>query len=256
MLYIAVCDDDKDDLNKLSDIINDILTKNNIDYELQKYLSANEMLQEIKQLDIGILDISMEEMNGIELGRKLKSKFPDLRLIYTTSFEQYCIQVINEVHAFSFLCKPIEEHKLEGQLLEVLEEVNCSKKSLEKSFYMVTDHTGKEYAVVKLRLKDIIYFESVKSTRRIKIVLAEMVYEFSYVMEKLVDELKNLGFGVNCRGCLVNLYHIVKIKGYSIHMDNGIVLRLSQKRVSKFKELLNNFLHTTVVSRNFDKGDI
>lgn len=252
MLQIAICDDEDEALKTLSEMLDDILIKNNIEYHLQKFISANALLHEIQQLDIAILDISMYEMDGIELGRKLKTKFPNLKLIYTTSFEQYCIQAINEVHAFSFLCKPVEKEKLTKQLMEVLEQIN-SKESLEKSFYMVTDHTGKEYAVIKLRLKDIIYFESVKSTRKIKIVLEDMVYEFSYVMEKLADELKDLGFGVNCRGCLVNFCHIVKIKGYGIHMDNDIVLRLSQKRVAKFKELLNHFLHTTAVSRSFDK---
>ena len=42
------------------------------------------------------------------LGRKLKEKFPDVKLVYITSYEEYCMQVINEVHAFSFLCKPLE----------------------------------------------------------------------------------------------------------------------------------------------------
>lgn len=253
MLYIAVCDDDKNDLNILTSMIDDILSRNNMAFDLIEFSSANMMIQELRQIDVAILDIAMDEMDGIDLGRKLKAKFPELRLIYTTSFAQYCIQVINEVHAFSFLCKPIEGCKLEEQLLQILEEIDYNKNFLEKSFYMVMDNTGKEYAVIKLKLKDIIYFESVKSTRRIKIVLEEIVYEFSYVMEKLVDELENLGFGINCRGCLVNFRHVVKIKGYSIHMDNGIVLHLSQKRVAKFKEMLNTFLHTTVVTRSFDK---
>ena len=60
-------------------------------------------------------------------------------------------------------------------------------------------------------------------------MLENEVYEYSYVMEKLADELEDYEFAVNCRGNLVNLRHIVKIKGYDIHMDNGQILALSQK---------------------------
>ena len=65
-------------------------------------MSANQMLENISRIDIGILDISMEELNGIKLGRKLKEKFPDVKLVYITSYEEYCMQVINEVMHFHF----------------------------------------------------------------------------------------------------------------------------------------------------------
>ena len=245
MLYIAVCDDDKNDLNILTSMIDDILSRNNIDYHLQTFFSADEMLKKIKRLDVGILDIAMYGMNGIELGIKLKSRFTNTKLIYTTSFEQFCIQAINEVHAFSYLCKPIGMKNLEPQLMEIISEIKCKKNNLVKSFYKVTDSDGKEYAVVKLKIKDILYFEYIKTTRRIMIVLVGKTYEFTYVMDSLVDELKDFGFAVNCRGCLVNFYHVIKIKGYNVYMDNGKVLPLAQKRVIKFKEMLNDFLHMT-----------
>ena len=65
-----------------------------------------------KRQDIGILDISMEELGGITLGRKLKEKNHDIKIIYITSYEEYMAQAINKVHAFSFLCKPINEEEM------------------------------------------------------------------------------------------------------------------------------------------------
>ena len=110
------------------------------------------MLENISRIDIGILDISMEELNGIKLGRKLKEKFPDVKLVYITSYEEYCMQVINEVHAFSFLCKPLEYDKLELQILELLNQLPDA--IVEKNFYKVTDSNGKEYLSIKLKLRD------------------------------------------------------------------------------------------------------
>ena len=123
MLEIAVCDDDMADLERAVTMLHKIFTSQKIAYHIEKFMSANQMLENISRIDIGILDISMEELNGIKLGRKLKEKFPDVKLVYITSYEEYCMQVINEVHAFSFLCKPLEYDKLELQILELLNQL-------------------------------------------------------------------------------------------------------------------------------------
>ena len=123
MLEIVVCDDDMADLECAVDMLHKIFTNQKIAYHIEKFVSANQMLENISNIDIGILDISMEELNGIKLGRKLKEKFPDVKLVYITSYEEYCMQVINEVHAFSFLCKPLEYDKLELQILELLNQL-------------------------------------------------------------------------------------------------------------------------------------
>ena len=123
MLEIAVCDDDIADLECAVNMLHKIFTSQKIAYHIEQFASANQMLENISNVDIGILDISMEELNGIKLGRKLKEKFPDVKLVYITSYEEYCMQVINEVHAFSFLCKPLEYDKLELQILELLNQL-------------------------------------------------------------------------------------------------------------------------------------
>ena len=123
MLEIAVCDDDIADLECAVNMLHKIFTSQKIAYHIEKFMSVNQMLENISRIDIGILDISMEELNGIKLGRKLKKKFPDVKLVYITSYEEYCMQVINEVHAFSFLCKPLEYDKLELQILELLNQL-------------------------------------------------------------------------------------------------------------------------------------
>lgn len=246
MIHIAVCDDDAKDLDSLHAMLEDILAHCGLDCKQDLFTSATKMLVEVQNLDIAILDISMKELNGIELGRKLKARFPQSRIIYTTSYEQYCMQAINEVHAFSFLCKPLEKGRLEEQLAALMQETQHVNVSHTKTFYKVSDGKGKEYDALKLDLKDVLFFEYIKSKRRIAIVLQNEVYEYSYVMERLTEEIQAQGFVINCRGCLVNLRHITKIKGYDIYMDNGKILPLSQKRARQFKEKMNEFIHAHV----------
>lgn len=243
MINIAICDDDKNDLNAIAKVVEDILTENKVECKIYLYVSAKKMLQEVKNIDISILDISMSELNGIDLGRKMKMKFPSITLMYITSFKEYCIQAINDVHAFTFLCKPLNRDVFEKQIIQIIKKNYSNSDEVERIFYNVVDEQGREICEKKIKLKDIIYFEYIKTKRRIRIVLNDTSYQFSYVMEKLSKELIVYNFCVNCRGCLVNLEHVLRIKGYTIFLDNGQDLPLSQKRVFKFKESLNEFLH-------------
>lgn len=215
MIEIAVCDDDANDLDYAVNILHEIFTAQNIGYHIKTFLSANEMLNDIRKIDIGILDIAMNELNGIKLGRKLKEKFPNVKLIYITSYEEYCMQAINDVHAFSFLCKPLDSCKMQKQIIEVLNGI--PNNIIEKEFYKVTDSKQREYASIKLKLEDILYFEYIKRQRKAEIVLTDETYECECVFEKLVEELQQYDFVVNCRGNLVNLSHIEKIKGFSLN---------------------------------------
>lgn len=242
-MEIVICDDDDADLKIMEELFHEIFCCYEIDYNLGLFTSADEMLKKVKQIDIAILDIAMEELNGIDLGRKLKIRFPEVHIIYTTSYEQYCMQAINEVHAFSFLCKPLERKTIKKQIAGILKEIHQLDDTREKIFNKVSDVRGKEYAILRIHLRDIIYFEYIKSKRRIAIVLENEVYEYPGVMKKLIEELEDDGFAVNCRGNLVNLRHIRKIRGYDIYMDNGKILPLSQKRVMEFKEKVNCFVH-------------
>lgn len=246
MTEIVICDDDRGDLEHIVNLLQEILCGCKWDYHIRSFISATELLEKVKKLHIAILDISMGAINGIELGEKVKARCPMAEIIYTTSYEQFCMQAINKVHAYSFLCKPVERGELEKQVLELLENrYKCNEKH-EKVFEKVTDSKGKEYPSLKLRLDDIVFFEYIKTTRKAAIIMEKETYEYPCVMEKLAGELEEHGFVVTCRGNLINLRHVVKIRGYEIYMDNGGILPLSQRRVADVKGKLNDFLNNNI----------
>ena len=242
MLEVAICDDDKEDLDKAALMLDKILSEYQVQYQIRSFLSANELLNNNDKIDIGILDISMEELGGITLGRKLKEKNHDIKIIYITSYEEYMAQAINKVHAFSFLCKPINEEEMKTQIMEILGQEKCPE--IEKEFEIL-DESGTKAGCVRLKLNEILYFEYIKRSRKVLIALSDITYEYDCIFEKLVEELQPYDFVVNCRGNLVNLRHIEKIKGFIIYMDNGKELHLAQKRSSDFREEMNKFLQKT-----------
>ncbi len=239
MLEVAICDDDKEDLDKAALMLDKILSEYQVQYQIRSFLSANELLNNNDKIDIGILDISMEELGGITLGRKLKEKNHDIKIIYITSYEEYMAQAINKVHAFSFLCKPINEEEMKTQIMEILGQEKYPE--IEKEFEIL-DESGTKAGCVRLKLNEILYFEYIKRSRKVLIALSDITYEYDCIFEKLVEELQPYDFVVNCRGNLVNLRHIEKIKGFIIYMDNGKELQIAQRRSNDFREEVNKFL--------------
>ena len=59
----------------------------------------------------------------------------------------------------------------------------------------------------------------------------------------LEGELRKEGFETSCRGILVNLRNVAKIRGYEVTLRNGENVPLSQKRVTEFKTRLNECVH-------------
>lgn len=240
MITIGICDDDKKDLQRVTVLLHHIMKRHKKEYRIISFLSAKEMLASRENFEIGILDIAMEELLGIELGKRLKHKFSQMQVIYVTSFEEYCIEAINEVHAYSYLSKPIEETKMEKQITELVSHLD--QNYIEKEFCGVTDEQGKEYSSLMINLEEVLYFEYMKKTRKVRIVLEKQTYEYSCVMKQLTEEMENYKFAVNCRGYLVNLIHVAKVKGYVVYLDNGCELPVSQKRIAEFRERLNQYL--------------
>lgn len=239
MLTIGICDDNEKDLQYITALVQGIMKKVKIEYKVYSFQSPNAMLAHSENIDIGILAIVMDELWGIELGKRLKQKYPHIQIIYGTGYEKYCMAAINEVHAYSYICKPIEKMKLEQQLTGLLNDLG--NKRVEKEFYGVMDGYGRKYTVVKINLLEVLYFEYIKRARKVRIVLNTGLYEYNCTLEQLADEMQNYGFAVNCRGYLVNLLHVVRVSRHAIYMDNGQELPVSQKRMAEFRGQLQQY---------------
>lgn len=91
----------------------------------------------------------------------------------------------------------------------------------------------------------ILYFEYIKTKKKVRIVTENMVYEYPDAISGLEGRMQPYGFATSCRGILVNLKNVAKIKGYEVVLKNGVSVPLSQKRVAQFKERLNEYIHSS-----------
>ncbi|WP_411842242.1 response regulator [Salinicoccus sp. HZC-1] len=85
--------------------------------ETLDYLSANH-----QEIDLVLLDLVMPEMDGIEVTRRIKSEFPNIKVLVLSSYtsEEY-IRPVFAAHADGYIIKEMEAEELIESIKNVIE---------------------------------------------------------------------------------------------------------------------------------------
>lgn len=114
-----LCDDNAADLEALRALIEDYIASRGIAGETLCFSSPEELLKfSERKLDgkaVYLLDIVLPEVDGINLGKKLRERGGNAAVIYISTSKEYALDAF-EVHAFSYLIKPLSSEKLFSEL--------------------------------------------------------------------------------------------------------------------------------------------
>jgi DNA-binding LytR/AlgR family response regulator len=115
-LNICLCDDNKEDLLHLTQIIEEFKNFHLPEYDLKYTIFTNgiDLLTEIgkgKYFDIFLLDVIMSGMDDVELAKEIRNKNAISKIILLTTSREYAVESYG-VNAFYYTLKPIEKVKL------------------------------------------------------------------------------------------------------------------------------------------------
>lgn len=244
MIQIAICDCCAQDALHLKAILQEIMEKYGMDYNIQEFRTGEELVEAPLAVHLIFLDIVMNgSENGIEIAKQVYRKNKTVKIIFQTYFSEYCKEAVNKSHAFAFLEKPLQVTVVEEQIKELLVNNEWEKEiSIEfRGVKSISEGREELRAAVNLPVREIVYFEYLKLRKEIKIVTDKGTYIYSEAMNKLEERVRPFGFVTSCRGILVNIERIKRIKGYNVLLDNDSVVPLSQRRVSEFKESFKKY---------------
>ena len=247
MLLIAICDDNKSDSVRIAKFVKGYMKSVSIPFQIITFRSGEELLDFHGKFDLIFLDIALTGMNGIQIGKTLWEMNRNVKVIYTTSYKQFCRQAVNFVHAFAFLEKPVTKNNVERQLQEIIQYIQEEPGKLEIinfEIIEVTEAGELESRIKSFEVNDIFYFEYIN--RKIKIKLLNEEYFFIDKMKNLAERMQKYNFEACHQSVLVNLRHIKNIKGYEVLLNNNDKLPVSQKKSADFRKKLNKFIQSNV----------
>lgn len=127
MLNFIVCDDNKNILDKLSKILDDIFIKNNFDATVVFKSTDAESVYNFtnsNKTDVLILDINLKsKISGLELAQKVREFNKDCYIIFTTGHLEYAMMAY-KFKTFDYLAKPITYERLEDTIVRLFEDIN------------------------------------------------------------------------------------------------------------------------------------
>ena len=106
-LKIAICDDEQLYIDNIVKHLDFFSIDNNIDFEKSIFTNSFDMLASDIKFDIAILDVEMDNMNGIKLGEELRKRNPHIILFYVTAHRKYLDDALN-LNAARFFEKPLD----------------------------------------------------------------------------------------------------------------------------------------------------
>ena len=174
--------------------------------------------------DILIMDINLQDGNGIETVRHLQNIHPKLKVIYLTGIIQYATEIFETNPAY-FLVKPIQEHHLIEAITKVSKDIE-----FERNDSMVLRTNGSEIIVFR---KEIMYVES--HGRKLILHMADGRMNEIYEKMDTVQEHFGPAFVRSHKSYLVNMKYIVERTNKDFYLSNGTVLPISKPNLKEAK---------------------
>ena len=230
-MNIAICDDSKVFLKTLERALNHYAALRDTTVHLRVFSSPNRMLGEnLSDTQVAFLDIEMPQLNGLALAGQLRQRYPELLIVFLTSFIEYA-PAGYRVNAFRYILKK----ELEQELPQVMDDIADKLQADGSTIDLPTrDRT------LEIAKKDVLYFEG--TPQRSVLAYTRMDACPIVCRGKLADfdlAYSSCGFLRLQKSYLANMDHILKIRNYIAVISNGTELKVSERR---YAEVCKTFL--------------
>lgn len=182
------------------------------------------------QYSVYFLDIELsDEINGIELCRRIREKDPRSYVVYVSAYQQYAL-LCCQSHAFDFLLKPWTDEQLYDCIKAIRDDITQRETVPCLEVALGTRH-------IRLPMNQILYF-SKDGMNTIAHCLGDHTFMWRETIETLVDRLPKETFIQIHRGYIVNLLHAREFlwAENTLVLDNGERIPISRRREEEIKK--------------------
>ena len=238
ILKIAVCDDDALSCQRTRTLVSSYLLTHSVPGgNVWTCTDGNALLAQAEKqggFDIYLLDILMPELNGIEIGRRLRARGDRGEIVYLTNSNDFAADSY-DVQAFSYLLKPVDETRL----FQVLN--NAAEQLRRRRSCSAVIHTAQGPRCIPLeqiryaeRVGRVIrYFctDGTVDSRSIRVPFREAVGPL----------LTSRCFCLCGVSFVLNLQHVTGVNGQTVMLDNGQTVALPKSAAADFKKAWGSY---------------
>ena len=233
-MNIAICDDEKGACL----VIEGLVRKADSDAEISVFTNPDELLNVEDLFDLVFLDIQMEEMTGIDVAKRLRTRETQPEIVFISAVQEYVFDAF-DVEAFHYLIKPVDTAKFAKVYDRVKMRIADKKKNFletEEAAILSVKSKTRQYS---LKMTDVLYVEN--QLKKLLIHTKEETIDLYGAMKDIEAQTSD-GFFRCHRGYLVNLGHIKSYSKDEILLDNGERIMIAKERYPEFIKAYMHFL--------------
>jgi len=230
-MHIAICDDDNLICSQVERILLELSKHLPKKLEVDIFFSGESLynfLSDGTYFDMIFLDIELQMLNGVEVGKKIRNELNNetTQIVYISGKDSYAMELF-DLRPLNFLIKPLQEEKIEAVVRKAIELIGRGKQFFEFK-------SGRTKS--KIPIKDILYFES--EGKKVRLSIQDDVFEFYGKLAEIEQQLENKDFLPIHKSYLVNYYHVVEYQYDYVKMSNKIILPISQQQRKPVRDRL------------------
>ena len=234
MITIAVCDDQKNDLDKIESLIKEALSSESGDsYLVIPYEDCVALLNDIKSgktIDLLYLDIVISYQSGFAIADQIHNINNRIKIIFVSNYHDMICQSIL-YQPFLFIRKDRMDYEVSGSIYLFL------KQYREQHPVCIFNHLRQSFSVDS---RDILYMTSHLHDLTVYMRACKFTCRDSISQRK--RELCGYGFVQSHISCLINLRYVEQIKSNEIIMQNGDSVTLSRIKREEVKMAYLSYL--------------
>ena len=223
-MNIAVCDDNEKIVEDITNHLNFFSKDTGTELTIFQYNNSAELRSADVRFDIAILDVEIDDVNGLKLGEELRNRNPHIILIYVTAYRKYLDEALN-LNAVRFFEKPLDTRRFYKGLEEAIKRVDNST----IKFYL---QDGKNTDTIAIQ--DIVFVEIEK--RKTRVFTFDKSYHSSEHISFWKEHLNASFFAVPHKSFIVNLNYITSYERAKITLCNQYEINVARNRQTKFRE--------------------
>lgn len=229
MLRIAILEDEEDCVKRETEIIRQYFDGKRILYDIAVHMNVEWFLLGLKEevYDLYILDVEMPFKNGLEVAREIRKEYPDPVIIFVTNYIDYAVAAY-EVNTYRYIPKGNLKEKLPQAFNSLLPTIL----EREERCYMIK----KRGEVEKIPYSDIYYLK--KEGKYVSMIHRRGETKIRDTLIGVLRELDGREFLPVEKSYVVNIRHVMQIKGYDLLMRDGAVVPVGMARIGKVKKTI------------------